>query len=517
MGKSWITVAFVLWLLLLNPQLKILVVSANEKLAKDFTKFARDLIDGMEILQHLRPKSGQQDNAMAFTVGPATSSKDPSVKSAGITGQITGNRADVIVPDDIEVPKNSHTHVLREWLAELVKEFDAVLSPGGRILYLGTPQNESSVYMKLLGRGYTMRIWPVRIPEKPEQYAGRLAPFIQNMIDRGTPPDTPIEPNRFGTVDILERYASYGASGFALQFMLDTNPSDAEKHPLKTRDLVIHDVDRDLGHVKIIWDSSEMIEGLYSGGFDGDYYTRPGWRSQEMVPYQGTVMAIDPSGKGGDETAFAIVRYLNGMLYLVDVGGFTDGFAEKTLRQLATRMILHRTNYWFAEENYGGGMFAQLLKPVILQVAAEMRADESMPEAAGASFDEEYNAWSSTQKELRIIDTLQPILNGHRLVVDRRVIEADLKQQHDNERFSLIQQMTRISRIRGCLPNEDRLETVAMACGYWTKRMARDKDKALEDHKNSLLDDELKKFLKHVVGHSPVPRTSVHSFIPARR
>jgi hypothetical protein len=155
-GKSWITVAFVLWCLLLDPQKKILVVSANQQLADDFSKFCKQLIHQMPMLQHLAPREGQRDSAITFDVGPATPSKDPSVKSAGITGQITGNRADIIIPDDLEVPKNSHTVLLRSRIGELVKEFDAILKPGGRIIYLGTPQVEDSLYPKLLKRGYEM-------------------------------------------------------------------------------------------------------------------------------------------------------------------------------------------------------------------------------------------------------------------------------------------------------------------------------------------------------------------------
>lgn len=493
-GKSWITVAFVLWLLLLDPNLNILVVSANEQLAKDFIRFCRQLIDTMSMLQHLAPLEGQIDNALAFDVGPKNQSKDPSLRAAGITGQITGGRADVIVSDDVEVPKNSQTHVLRERLAELIKEYDAVLKPGGRVVYLGTPQNESSVYPKLTGRGYTMLCWPIDVPERPELYAGRLAPFIQKMIDNGVPAFTPVEPTRFGREEIAERLASYGISGFELQFRLNTSPSDAEKHPLKTRDLIIEDVDEELGRVKLVWasDRVNVIQDLASAGFDGDYYVRPAWRSEEMVKFQGTVMAIDPSGSGKDETAYAIVRYLNGMLYLVDVGGFQEGFGEATLRALAVRAVRHRVNYWYAEENYGGGMFAQLLKPVIKSVAEEMKSP-------GASFDEEFNGWASTQKELRILDTLEPIIKSHRLVVDRRVIHADLSQNEDKTRYSLIQQMTRMSRTRGALPNEDRLEAVSMACAYWTLRMSKDKDKALEVHRTELLDAELKKYMDNAL------------------
>jgi len=495
-GKSWITVAFVLWCLLLNPQLKIMVVSASQPLADEFSKFCKQLIHGMPMLLHLAPsaEAGHSDSAIRFDVGPATPSKDPSVKSAGITGQITGNRADIIVADDIEIPKNSYTHLLRERLAELVKEFDAVLKPGGRIIYLGTPQVETSLYNRLLARGYTIRIWPAEIPTRIEAYHGRLAPFVLKRIERGAVPGEPLDPKRFNRADLDERKASYGLSGYALQFMLDTNPAEIDKHPLRTRDLIIHDCDTEMGPVKLVWGSDKdcLINDLPSGGFDGDFYVKHTWKSAEMAAFTGTVMAIDPSGRGQDETAYAIVRNLHGMLYLVDVGGFKEGFSEDTLKSLATRAIRHHVNYIIDEPNYGGGMFRQLLKPVVIRLATEAGIGAPM-------FDEEWDGWSSTQKEMRILDTLEPVVQSHRLVVDRRVIEQDRVVQEDRSQYSFIQQFTRMARIKGCLPHEDRLEAVSMACGYWMERMKLDKDRALENHKEAALDAELKRFAQHVV------------------
>jgi hypothetical protein len=113
-GKSWITVAYVLWRLFLDPDEKIMVVSANESLAHDFVKFCFQLINGMPLLQHLAPRPGQRASSEKFDVGPSKASKDPILKSVGITGQLTGSRASLIVADDIEVPKNSYTHNLRE-------------------------------------------------------------------------------------------------------------------------------------------------------------------------------------------------------------------------------------------------------------------------------------------------------------------------------------------------------------------------------------------------------------------
>lgn len=495
-GKSWITVAFVLWCLFIDPQKKIMVVSASQQLADDFSKFCKQLIDGMDILRHLAPREGQRDSAISFDVGPATPSKDPSVKSAGITGQITGSRADIIIGDDIEIPKNSQSHLQRERLSELVKEFDAILKPGpeSRILYLGTPQVEATLYNRLGQRGYRITIWPAEVPQRIEAYAGRLAAYVIRKIEQGLAPGTPLDAKRFSREDLDQRRASYGLSGYALQFMLDTNPAEADRHPLKLHDLIIHDVDAEMAHVKLVWgaDRDQVIQDLAAGGFDGDFYVRAAFKSPEMAKYTGTVMAIDPSGKGQDETAYAIVKFLHGLLYLVDVGGYTDGFSEATLLALAAKTLRYGVNDIIIEENYGGGMFNALLKPHLIRIGH-------------GRIDDEYNSWSSTQKELRILDTLEPVVQSHRLVVDRRVIEKDIEQQRDIERYSFIQQFSRMARLKGCLPNEDRLEAVSMACGYFTAKMDRDQSRAVEQHKEKLMDEELRKYKDHVFSVSAKP------------
>lgn len=506
-GKSWITVAFVLWLLFLDPQINVMVVSATEAAATNFSIFCKQLIRGMPLLQHLRPSTDQRDAADEWDVGPAEPDKNPSVKSVGITGQLTGSRADVIIADDTEVPKNSYTHLLRERLGELVKEFEAILKPlpDARITYLGTPQVEQTLYLTLENdRGYGTAIWPVELPANPGIYRGRLGPLIQKMLAAGLPKGTLVEPTRFGAEKIAAARASYGAAGFDMQFMLNTVTSDAEKYPLKLRDLIVHDVDASMGHVQLVWGSSRecVLQDLMAGGIGTDHYVGPAWRSPEMTKYTATCMAIDPSGQGKDETGYAIVKYLNGLLYLVDIGGFIDGFGEMTLRALAGKSLRWGVNDIIIETNYGGGMFDQLLKPHLIQVYGDDWAKKNNGErkiGAAGRIDDEYNGWSHTMKENRICDTLEPLLKSHRIVVSRAVIEADLQQQRELAKYSFIQQMTRMARIKGCLPHEDRLESFSMACAYFEEKMSKDASRSLETHRKGEIDKELKKFMKHAM------------------
>lgn len=503
-GKSWITAAFVLWLLLCDPQLKVLVVSASKDRSDAFSVFIKRLITDMPILQHLAPRAGQRDSSVSFDVGPAKPAQAPSVKAVGITGQMTGSRADVIVADDIEVPKNSLTQLMRDRLSEAIKEFDAILSTKrdvNRVLYLGTPQTEMSVYKDLPERGFEVRTWTARYPDaaRMKRMADILAPSILKSLEAdpmlsGKPTDT-----RFSEIDLGEREASYGRSGFALQFMLDTSVSDAERYPLKLADLIVHAADIDEAPSRLIWGSGpeQIINDIESVGLTGDRWHRPIKISEEWSKYTGSVMFVDPSGRGADETSFAVVKYAHGMLHLTRVGGFQDGYSPTTLEALATVAKNQKVNLVIIEPNYGGGMFNELFKPVL----------NSIHKACGV----EEAPWAKGQKEARIIDTLEPIMNQHRLVVDRTVIESDLKTANDKPKFALFYQMTRLTKERNSLAHDDRLEAVAGACAYWVESMARDEKKAEGQHRDKLMDKELKRFKKHVFGRKPKSKTLLGS------
>lgn len=487
-GKSYITCAFVVHQLLLNPDKKFMVVSASKARADDFSTFTQRLIVELPMCQHLIAKEGQRWSKIAFDVAPAKASGSPSVKSVGITGQLTGSRADIIIADDVEVPNNSMTQTMRERLGESVKEFDAVLKPDGKIIYLGTPQNEMSLYNVLLERGYEMRVWPARYPsvEATEKaYNGRLAPYLYKTLQDRSEAVTgaPTDPQRFTSEDLLERELSYGRSGFALQFMLDTSLSDRDKYPLKLSDLIVMSCDADTAPEKVIYGIFNPLDHLPNVGLSGDRYYAP----QELIgrqEYSGSVLAIDPSGRGSDETGYAVVKMLNGYLYVVDAGGLKGGYSEGTLRDLAAIAKKHQVNLALVESNFGDGMFTELFKPY-LQKTHPVSIEEVR---------------HSKQKEARIIDTLEPVMNQHKLIIDPKVIQKDYDSVQDLPpekamKYMLAYQLTRITRDKGALAHDDRLDVLAMAVSYWVEQMAADADREIYSRRQELMDKELDKFL----------------------
>lgn len=488
-GKSWMAAAYTLWLLRNDPQKKIMVVSASKTRADDFAMFCIRLIREMPLLQCLEPDREEQRAASnRFDVRPAIPDQSPSVKSVGIFGQLTGSRADLILPDDVETPNTSWTVGMREKLLAAVGEFQAILKPGGDIMFLGTPQTEESLYNKLQLRGFNTRIWPARYPEKPEKYGDNLAPVIQEA-DReliGKPTD----PRRFSELDLLERETSYGRSSFALQFQLDTTLSDMERFPLRLQDLMVLEVS-DHGPEKLVWScgAEYRINDLPAVGFSGDFYHRPAYIHGDWLEFQGCVMFIDPSGRGQDETAYAVVAHLNGNLFVLEVGAFRDGYTDEVLEALAKAAKRRKVNLILLEDQFGQGMLENLLKPYLQ--SHYPCAIEPMR--------------SNVQKERRIISAMEPVMNQHRLVINRSVVENDAKGRDDDAiekrlSYQLFHQLTHITVDKGCLQHDDRLDALAGAVQYWNESLSIDEDRAIQERKSELWDLELEAFMGNIEG-----------------
>lgn len=492
-GKSFLTAAYALWELWKDPQKKIMVISATKTRADDFSTFTLRLIHEVPLLMHLKPREGQRASKISFDVGPATADQSPSVKSVGITGQLTGSRADIIISDDVEVIGNSATADMREKLLNLTKEYSAVLKPlpTSRIIYLGTPQTEDSIYNKL-SEVFTTRIWPARVPDQNtlEGYKGALAPRIADMCGEKAVGE-PTDPERFDAEDLRVREADYGKAGFALQFMLNTQLTDLERFPLKVKDLVFMNLQVDRAPMKVEWlpDPDRKMSDVKNVAMAGDHMFHHAGASREWSEYEGAVLAIDPSGRGKDETGYAVVKMLNGQLFVTRAGGLPGGYDDETLRALSKIAKEQEVNRVIVEDNFGDGMYIELLKPVLRQYW------ECTVEGVR----------NSVQKERRIIDTLEPVMNRHKLVIDPEVIQKDYDsaQKYDAEvrlAKTLVYQMTRLSYDRGALRFDDRIDVLALGVGYWTDRMARDQDQAIKDRRQELLDEELERFMENALG-----------------
>ena len=489
-GKSWITGAFVLWTLFNNPEKKIMIISASKERADNMSIFLQKLIIETLWLTHLRPKSDDARwSRISFDVN-CSPHQAPSVKSVGITGQLTGSRADLMILDDIEVPGNSMTELMREKLLQLCTEAESILTPkdDSRIMFLGTPQTVFTVYRKLAERNYRPFVWPARYPRKTSNYEGLLAPQLQEDIDRGVEPWSVTDPDRFDHEDLIEREAAMGRSNFMLQFMLDTSLSDAEKFPLKMADLIVTSVNPTECPESIVWcsDPQNVIKDAPTVGLPGDYFYSPMQLQGEWLPYAETICSVDPSGRGSDETTAAYISQRNGFLYLHEMRAYKDGYSDNTLLDILKGCKKYKASTLLIESNFGDGIVGELFKKHIQNLTMNIGIEETR---------------ANVRKEDRIIDALEPVLNQHRLVVDRSVIDWDYKSNPDEapERrllYMLFYQMSRMCREKGAVRHDDRIDCLAQGVKYFTDAFGISAQEEIKARKREEWNQMLEAFLE---------------------
>lgn len=145
-GKSTIVGLFAAWILFRNPETRILVLAADFALAKKMVRNVKRVIERHPFTRRLKPTYADQWAAEQFTVRRRNELRDPSMLAKGISANITGLRADVIICDDIEVPNTCDTPQKRMELRDRLRELEYVKVPDGLQLFIGTPHSYYSIY-----------------------------------------------------------------------------------------------------------------------------------------------------------------------------------------------------------------------------------------------------------------------------------------------------------------------------------------------------------------------------------
>ena len=489
-GKSWITGAFVLWTLFKDPEKKIMIISASKERADNMSIFLQKLIIETPWLSHLRPKSDDARwSRISFDVACAPH-QAPSVKSVGISGQLTGSRADLLCLDDCEVPGNSMTEQMRAKLLQQITEVEAILTPkeDSRVLILGTPQSTFTVYRQLTARNYQPFVWPARFPKDTKGYAGHLAPQIEEDLEKGAVAGDPTDPHRFTDEDLLQREASMGRSNFLLQFQLDTSASDYEKFPIKNADFIVTAVNPNSAPDNIVWcsDPANVIKDVSYVGLPGDYFYTPMQFQGEWGPYNETVAAVDPSGRGKDETVVSYLSERNGILYLHEMRAYRDGYSDNTLLDILRGCKKYNVQTLLVESNFGDGLVTELFKKHINQQKLPITCEETR---------------SNTRKEDRIIDTLEPVLNQHRLVINKDVIDWDFHSNPEEAaekrlEYMLFFQTSRMCREKFAVKHDDRIDSLSLGVKFFQDRFAISAHEQIKQRKREEWNDMLEGFLE---------------------
>lgn len=485
MGKSVVTAAAVTWFWrFISPDLKILVISASHAKAKDFSYQVKTLLNTVPELEHLRPSGsrGQRQEIDAFDIaglsGGANREQSRSLRSYGLDGNATGGRADIVLCDDVEVPENTRTQHMRERSWGKLQEYFHMLKPKkespSKFIDLGTPHTEESLHNRLVNEsGFQRFLYPALFPDPElQEHMGRsLHPYLRKLLNES--PDltgTPTDPARFDEVELENRRRETTERDWQLQFMLDTRMADQDRYPLKINDLMVMDLDEEVGPQKAIYSRHAVIDDLsrdYCVGWDGDRFHAPGnLQDMQYKPYQHKMVFVDPSGRGKDETAYCVLGYVNGYLCILDWGGFKEGYTDPTMDGLVDICDRWSCSGFVVEDNYGNGMFTKLLVGHIRKRKKDFGVNEVSVRG---------------RKEERILQTLRPPLEKHRIILNRQVVISDYKdgQKPGNSPYMAMYQMSRMTEEKGVLRHDDRIDVLSLGAAYYQDMMAQEAEQAI--------------------------------------
>lgn len=479
-AKTTIAAIYAVFRIIHEPHKRIMIVSQTAKRAEEIAGWVIKIFRGLDFLEFMLPDmyAGDKASIKGFEVHYTLrgSDKSPSVACYSIEAGMQGARADIILADDVESLQNSRTAAGRALLEDLTKEFESI-NQYGDIIYLGTPQSVNSIYNNLPARGYQIRIWPGRYPtvEQEASYGDFLAPMIlMDMTDdpklrRGYGIDgmqgAPTCPEMYNDEKLIEKEISQGTAKFQLQFMLNTRLMDADRYPLRLNHLIMMSFGVDAVPEMPTWsnDSLNLIgDAPRFGNKPSDYLYRPVPRPYEWKSIQRRIAYIDPAGggKNGDETGVAIVFLLGTFVYVYKVFGVPGGYDEVNLNRIVNEVKHAEVREVFIEKNFGHGAFEAVIKPYF---------EREWP----VSIEEDY---ATGQKEIRIIETLEPLLTAHRLIFNVEMIKQDIDsvQRYPLEHrmsYSLFAQISNITLERGSLRHDDRLDALYGAIRQLTSQI----------------------------------------------
>lgn len=493
-----------------DPKRQIILISKSEGATKKTLHLVRNWLDTVWFLQDLAPVAGQRDAATYFDVGALEGidegSRQQSMFAIGLGGQLENNRAHTIIGDDIETKGNSRTIESRLEIRRLWGEASLVVYPdrphdqGGpvdptEIVVIGTPKTEETIYKDFIDQGYECRGYPIAYPNANEKVIA-LAPILQELLDTGAvQPGEPTCPHRFGTDEIKMR-RSEGYTEFARESMLIADLAESNTHPLRLRDMIIHPVHRDIAPLRIAWgvadhNGSTAIPGteIPSMGLGDDRLHRPIFVEKEnWQPYAGTRAGLDPAGRGTDKTGLSIVSHLAGMFWCKAVLGLPGGIEPEKLETIASTLRQHDASIVTMEGNIDiMGSFESVLNIAIQRLSVRPGEDSRFPDGWSCKI---VRVHSSGQKEVRIIECLEPLLSTHRMVFDPSCVMPARPYIQSND---FQHQLTRLTKQLKCLPEDGKIDSLALAIRSWQSEAGIDPKMSAARREQNSLQEQLRR------------------------
>lgn len=336
-GKSTVVGLFAAWLLLTDPNRRLMVLGPDVRLARRMLRNTMRIIERHPATAGLKPKTRGSWSSGEFTIVRPRELREPSMVACGILGNITGSRADIVICDDVEVPRTADSALKRSDLREKLTEIDYVLTPGGTQLYVGTPHTYYSIYADAAR------------PEIGEDEPF-LAGFERHVLPVWDANRVPAWPERFDIAHIERIRRRTGPAKFETQMML--RPVSLSAGRLDPDRLRVYDAEPayreaagrsalDLGGVRIL-SASCWWDPAFSGAGDGSVVAIVyGGDDHNLYLHRVAYLAVDPAGvlPEADQQCRAVAdlvreHHLPGIRVETNgVGAFLPGLLRETLRK----------------------------------------------------------------------------------------------------------------------------------------------------------------------------------------
>jgi hypothetical protein len=156
---------------------------------------------------------------------------------------------------------------------------------------------------------------------------------------------------------------------------------------------------------------------------------------------------------------------------------------------------MFKVNEVVIEGNFGDGMYLKLFSPVMTATYPCAITEVK----------------SKGQKEMRICDVLEPVLGSHKLVLSEDLIDKDYRTALNNDgttdtKYSLLYQLTRITRERGSLAHDDRLDALAIGVQFFVESMEKDSKVGESEMMQEFLEAQME---NQLMGFEDIRRISV--------
>ena len=402
----------------------------------------------------------------------------PSVMCLGLTGQKAGVRAHSVFADDMETEESASTLELRDkveakidnfmtWMYDNKPGANTAIDPSEIILPSTSKHDDDSVYERLARRpNVAVRSYPIVYP-RPGETVNGLCPLLEKRLKANPSLANTVTTTRMTNEEAHGKLADVLPSTANREYRLLVGSSRSDAYPLRLDDLIIADwsIDRNRAPSTIVWGLTDKdgkntaIEDIVVTAPNNQVLRRPALRDPLWLPYESTKCFVDPSGRGGDKCGLAIVSYLAGFFYVKVCSGLQGSSDSCDL--IAQLCRDHgATELWFEKNADTTETWRQFMRASLEKFRCEP-GEHGYPDGWQCGvFDKHHQA----QKEVRIIQTLRPIMQRHRLVIPRDVIA----QQEAQPEHELQYQLSRITEMKKCLREDGKVDALAGCISLWT-------------------------------------------------